>query len=287
MSEQIPTDLTAKLKDKENIMKPSVIIMTPQKATAYMNVTKTLGFKNRSINQGLLEKLCKDLKERRWIPNGATIVIDKDGAVIDGQHRLLACIKTGIPFITAIAKNVDREAFATIDCGCTRSASQVLRMENVRYHKHIAAMISGIQQIRNKTLMSKGNRMTNTDVLEFWKEHGAMLDKIITTVFPSANLNKHLSPRLAGAALFVLVTDYGYSWEKASDFILGCLSSETHSNGFINALRNKLHQNTNTKLADGIKFYNLVLVWNAIQNGDRRCPTFRTTFNEYPDFVHA
>lgn len=287
MNEQIPDELLDQFKDKANLPKTDNVIITPKKATAWLNITKASGFKNRAILPHLLEKLCSDLKAGKWIHNGESIKLDKEGVVIDGQHRLLACIKTGIPFIASVAKNVDRDSFPTIDCGCSRNAAQVLRMEGVKYPKTVAAVINTIDQIRTKTILSRSNVMTNTDSLEFQRDHAELLDKVIMTVYPLANKNRHLTPRMAGAALYVLVTDYGYSWDKATDFILGCLSSETHPNDIVNSFRNELYQRAHTKTSEGIKFCNLVRVWNAIQNGRRRCPAFRTEFEEIPEFVHA
>lgn len=287
MKEQIPAELAAQLKDKANLPKPETTIITPKKATAWLNITKASGFKNRAIKPHLLEQLCADLKAGKWKINGETIKLDKEGVVIDGQHRLLACIKTGISFISSVSKNVDRDTFPTIDCGCSRNSSQVLRMEGVKYPKTVAAIINTIDQIRTKTILSRSNVMTNSESLEFHRAHAEMLDKVIMTVYPLANKNRHMTPRMAGAALYVLVTDYGYSWDVATDFILGCLSSETHPNTIVNKFRNELYQRAHTKLSEGIKFCNLVLVWNAVQTGKRCCPAFRTTFDEYPEFVHA
>lgn len=287
MKEQIPAELAAILKDKANLPKTDNVVITPKKATAWLNITKASGFKNRAINHKLLDKLCSDLKEGKWRINEETIKLDKEGVVIDGQHRLMACIKTGISFISAVAKNVDRDSFSTIDCGCARTPAQVLRMEGVKYPKTVAAVINTIDQIRTKTVLSKANIMTNSDSLEFRNEHAELIDKVIMTVYPLANKNRHMTPRMAGAALYVLVTDYGYSWDVATDFILGCLSSETHSNSIVNKFRNELYQRAHTKLSEGIKFYNLVLAWNAVHTGRRCCPAFRTEFEEIPEIVHA
>ena len=287
MNEQIPAELAQQIKDKANLPKTDNVVVTPKKATAWLNITKASGFKNRAINHVLLDKLCADLRAGKWIPNAETIKLDKEGVVIDGQHRLIACVKTGISFIASVAKNVDREAFSTIDCGCARNASQVLRMDNVKYYKHVAATICTIVQIRKKMLMARCNKMTNTEVLEFYRENSELLDQSIAAVLPTATSHKHLTPRIAAAALFVLVTDYGASWDEASDFVLGCLSNETQKNDIVNSFRDTLNKKRDVKMAEGVKFYNLVLIWNAIHTGKRRTPAFRTEFDEYPEFVHA
>lgn len=287
MRTQIPDEFKAMLKDKANLPKSEMRVITPQIATAWLNITKASGFQNRAVKPKLLEKLCQDLTNNQWILNGEAIIRDKEGVVIDGQHRLLACIRTGKSFPSMVTSNVERKAFSTIDCGCARTPAQVLRMEGVKYPKTVAAIINTIDQIRTKTVLSKSNVMTNSDSLEFQTENAEILDKVIMTVYPLANKNRHMTPRMAGAALYVLVTDYGYSWDDATDFILGCLSSETHPNTIVNKFRNELYKRAHTKTSEGIKFCNLVLVWNAIQTGRRCCPAFRTDFDEIPEFVHA
>lgn len=59
-----------------------------------------------------------------WDENGETIKVDRNGDVVDGQHRLNACIRTGISFRTWIIFNVDNAD--NVDWGRTRRLNEKL-----------------------------------------------------------------------------------------------------------------------------------------------------------------
>lgn len=61
-----------------------------------------------------------------WLLNGDTIRFDKDGVLLDGQNRLIACIDADISFKTAIVVGLDSGVFNTIDQGRVRSKANLL-----------------------------------------------------------------------------------------------------------------------------------------------------------------
>jgi hypothetical protein len=46
--------------------------------------------------------------------------------MIDGQHRCFACIKSGVPFLTLVVRNIARQAYDRIDLGAKRTNVDVL-----------------------------------------------------------------------------------------------------------------------------------------------------------------
>ncbi len=80
------------------------------------------------VNHSLF--LAKEMERGTFRPdNGDSIRIDVDGNVLDGQHRLAAIVKVGKPVTMLIAKDVDREAFATIDTGKRRTVGDIVRID--------------------------------------------------------------------------------------------------------------------------------------------------------------
>lgn len=58
---------------------------------------------NRTISQGHVNYLSQKMKEKGWIP-GSYAVINEKGEVIDGQHRINAAMKVGVPVYYTIEK---------------------------------------------------------------------------------------------------------------------------------------------------------------------------------------
>jgi hypothetical protein len=94
---------------------------------------------NRKIAQIKLAQTCSDITDGRFRVNGESIVFDRSGNLIDGQHRMMACHKTGIPIITLCAFGIDGEAQKTIDLGKLRSAGDIATLGGVAEANHVAA----------------------------------------------------------------------------------------------------------------------------------------------------
>jgi len=67
--------------------------VTPELAQEWLARNKC----NRTISEGYVNSLIKDMREGKWVINGNTICFSKEGELLDGQHRLTAIAKSGIP----------------------------------------------------------------------------------------------------------------------------------------------------------------------------------------------
>lgn len=94
---------------------------------------------NRKVSPARVAQLVRDIRNGDWRPNGSTIVIDADGNLLDGQHRLLAIKEAGYPrYITLILvqlKERGEEAqttYITMNSGRTGSAAQIFAHNGVK-----------------------------------------------------------------------------------------------------------------------------------------------------------
>jgi hypothetical protein len=81
--------------------------------------------KNRAISRSTVDLYTKFMREGHWVLNGQPIIF-ADNLLIDGQHRLSACVKTGIPLEVLVVELGDSNAFKTLDQGKRRNGSDVL-----------------------------------------------------------------------------------------------------------------------------------------------------------------
>lgn len=98
---------------------------TPADAAKYLEKNESRDFQ-RHVSQIQVNRIADDLRAGRWKVNGETIVIDKEGRVIDGQHRLWGCIEAGMDLSTWVVEGVESSAFTTLDTGKTRSATDIV-----------------------------------------------------------------------------------------------------------------------------------------------------------------
>lgn len=121
---------------------------------------------NRPISSLNVDRYAKDMLAGRWKLNGETIKISSNGVLIDGQHRLLACIKSGSKFSTLIIRGLDQSSFDTIDTGRRRSAGDIVAIEKIPNANTVAAGSRIVIAVK-KGYLSYRNTVTPSDVMEF------------------------------------------------------------------------------------------------------------------------
>lgn len=114
------------------------VFVTPEMASEWL-VKNT---NNRRLVKGHVESLEAVLYRGEWMLNGETIKFSTDGRLIDGQHRLHACVNSGIGFWTYVAYGVNADAFDTIDTNIrARKASDILSVHGKENATHLAACV--------------------------------------------------------------------------------------------------------------------------------------------------
>lgn len=106
-------------------MKTEVIEITPEVARVYLKQNTN----NRNLIKRKLAQYAKDMKEGRWVLNGEPIQFDDSGELINGQHRLNACIRSNSAFTTLVVFGVSGEEMG--------DAIYMARMRKVRMKKDI------------------------------------------------------------------------------------------------------------------------------------------------------
>lgn len=153
---------------------------------------------NRTVRQQHVGVLASAMSGGRFLVNGDCIRFDKNGRLLDGQHRLLACIASGIPFNTYVAYNISDEAVPTVDRNLVRSSGDVLRMmHNVKDYNVIGGTIALLLRLREPgAFMSRHFRPTVQDIELAYSENPERFSGVSAVV----NKIRHLcNPSVAGA----------------------------------------------------------------------------------------
>lgn len=118
-------------------VKSETVLMTPERALHLLSKN----ISNRKVSSLLVDRYARDMTLGDWQQNGSSIVVNGDGTLLDGQHRLLACVKSGSSFTTVLTSGVPAEAMVTLDTGRPRKLSDVLTMRGERSAKTLAAVL--------------------------------------------------------------------------------------------------------------------------------------------------
>jgi hypothetical protein len=78
-------------------------LVTPEKAAEYLQKNKV----NRDIRKAHVAEIADLISREKWQLNHQGIAFNKNGDLLDGQHRLLAIIKSGKTVPLRITRNLD------------------------------------------------------------------------------------------------------------------------------------------------------------------------------------
>jgi hypothetical protein len=184
----------------KRITEADATLITKELATNILNMNT----RNRKVKKNNLVKLVHELETGLFKFNGESIIISKDGKLLDGQHRLLAVEQTGIPIKSIIVYDVEDNTFSTIDTGICRTTSDVLSVNNIENYalkaKLAKMFILGLQN-KNFNGRAKSYKVTNEEVLRFAKDNDEELNDICSKAMRYYT-KKRLLP----------TSDIGYFW---------------------------------------------------------------------------
>jgi hypothetical protein len=101
----------------------------------------SMNLNNRALRPTHVEALARDMREGRWLYNGDPIRFDKNGDLIDGQHRLHAVILSGKTIDFLVVRGLESRVQETIDIGSKRTAADALRLRGITNSNETAAIV--------------------------------------------------------------------------------------------------------------------------------------------------
>jgi hypothetical protein len=117
-----------------------VLTITPEMAEQFL----AKNTHNRNPKSSNLKKVVRALSNGEWKLNGEAIKIATSGAILDGQHRLLAIVQTGIPMTTLVIRGLESDTQETMDGGSPRTAADALKLRGEANFTTLAAVAKKI-----------------------------------------------------------------------------------------------------------------------------------------------
>tara|TARA_R100001015_G_C4620568_1_gene177543 strand:+ start:557 stop:1420 length:864 start_codon:yes stop_codon:yes gene_type:complete len=182
-------------------------------------VLETKNTKNRSMKPANLKRLVTAIDNGEWIITNQGLAFDKDGNLLDGQHRLLAIVKTGKTLPIMVARNMDPKIFNCVDTGTARTAADGLYIEGCSTSKHLAA---GIKVYLLYNRYPRGSWAfatvpTHSEILQEYKDNQEVYDEI-TNLMGVYHRKFHFFNLSVGIPMYKLISEKNYSEEILSEF---------------------------------------------------------------------
>lgn len=138
------------------MIKTNVEVITPAVAAEYLRLYNQ---GNRKPNKAQVAYYAKMMNEGEWELNGESIKFSGSGEtlrLLDGQHRLMACVEANVPFETLVVRNVEEKTFDTLDQGWLRKKGQIFSIANIPNSNNVASAINKYLNMGRYTITSMG-----------------------------------------------------------------------------------------------------------------------------------
>lgn len=129
-----------------------IVLVSPELASEWLEANNG----NRSIRPHRVKQYAADMSSGRWKLNGDSVKFNEDGKLFDGQHRLLACVSSGVSFETVVMTAVSDDSHPTIDAGAKRTMADHLKWMGVPGAASTASTLSLLWRYSNGELTGSG-----------------------------------------------------------------------------------------------------------------------------------
>lgn len=163
-------------------MNSTVLIITPEMAKKYLQNMKT----NRNISSARVNAYARDMERGAWQENGESIVFNKSGQLVNGQHRLAAIVKSGIPQEVACVFDVS-DKVSLFDRGRNRSTSDTLVVGGI---DRDLASNTNVGIVKLHYLINGANKISDDEVGTFLLNHADSF----YTIKPLWTIGGHKNP---------------------------------------------------------------------------------------------
>jgi hypothetical protein len=129
-----------------HLVKPTVRIQTITPAQAEKWLAEA-NIRNRDLRESRIVHLVENIKREEWKLTGDSIVFDLDGVLLNGQHRLSACVLSGEPIECVVLRNIPRENQDVMDDTLSRKLGDALRLRGETDVHRLGAGIAWYQRM--------------------------------------------------------------------------------------------------------------------------------------------
>lgn len=231
--------------------------ITPAMAKAWLASNTN----NRSLRPGAVDKYAREMAAGNWryapmlYP---AIAFNKEGRLVNGQHRLRACVKSDTPFEVDVVRGVDDADVRVADENVPRTWADVLRMEGVGDSSHLQASCMWLYCIKNQT-MPNGTKVSNDELAALFHKNAEIALSLVH--WKGSN---GLSPSLL-CTVHYIARAHLLEYEKADQFMSVFKTLvPTWEGDPAHLLASRALR---TKLSPSEKYRSIIHCWNIFRTG--------------------
>lgn len=133
------------------------------------HILLSLNSSNRPRRSNSVKQYADDMMGGRWRLTGDTVKFGKSGILRDGQHRLAACVRAGVPFETFVLFGIEDDAFAVIDTGRKRQGDDTFSVAGIPNASSAAAAVRWLKILTSERPDDRAVGFTNHELLTSYR----------------------------------------------------------------------------------------------------------------------
>lgn len=240
-------------------------LITPEIAKKYLANNNN----NRNVKENVVKRYAEDMAQGRWLSNTYEMIkISKTSTVLDGQHRLLAVIKSNVSVTFHVASNIEDKVFSVLDTGVARNACDSFLVQGVKNPNQIPSIISTYYGLSQGSATFKRKILTNKQLIEKYFEKPDMFQEVTRQSIGWASLFMNVLPVSHIGGFHLFFSDINHA--RSIEFMAQLCSGVGIKNNTINILRNALIRDkiAQRKMNTTCKFALIIKAWNAFRKNE-------------------
>lgn len=203
-------------------MRYRIVTLTPELAMAWLD---SMPEYQRKPSDAVVAEYAKDMREGRWVEGtGDAFRFNKADQMIDGQHRCLAVVESGVTIKVIVIEGLDDEVYLVLDKGRKRTAGDAIGGKNANVRaacaKALIALENGTQlaSILSGNTSSKNNPISATEIAEYALENEALVTSVVNCFakLKAANSGRFSAP--VATCLYAYAAEMTGNAETFGDF---------------------------------------------------------------------
>lgn len=211
-----------------NRLTTTVVEVTPEIAEMLLAMRPPY---QRPVRPSRVKAFAALMRDGRFLTTHQGIAFDREGHLIDGQHRLQAVVDTGVTIETSASFGLPHDAFRAMDRGAARSVADDLQADGLFSSTHEACTFSAAA--RFLSMLDVGNRITSTKNMGPWTLDKALdVNERHPDLILGAKLAQMLPRSIPKAPFAAVWAAFAAKDRKTADaFAAGMISGEDMSGG--------------------------------------------------------
>lgn len=219
---------------------------------------------NRPIRATRVNTMARDMAVGQWIYTGESIKFAADGRLLDGQHRLMAIIKSGETVKMLVVTGLEGSSQQYMDAGARRTAADALSLRGEAHSSVLSSTVRfAINIQRGQSVKHDG--VSHAEIID-WVTRNPEIRRYVGKA--SRYCSKYdLKPSTMGYALWKM---YSRDEDDAETFLMDLIEMRTDGPGDpIHALIARLRSAKRNReyLSNHVELNFIARAWNARRLG--------------------